>query len=74
MLTNGLQAPPWADSAKNQWDQVDDFKWLKVDHSPNWSTMPDADRKQGDFWVDKVAGKVVDDVASILRIAGIQAV
>ena len=21
------------------WDQVDDFKWLRAEHSPNWSTL-----------------------------------
>ena len=24
----------------NLWDQVDDFKWLRKQHSPNWSILP----------------------------------
>lgn len=28
----------------NQWDQVDDFGWLKVERSPNWSVLPEAER------------------------------
>jgi hypothetical protein len=71
-LINGLQEPAWGDAAKNQWDQVDDFKWLKADHSPNWSIMPAADQIQGDFWVDKVGGKADDGVPSLLHVAGIR--
>ena len=25
------------------WDQVDDFKWLRAEHSPNWSTSQPGD-------------------------------
>ena len=25
------------------WDQVDDFKWLRAEHSPNWSTLQPGD-------------------------------
>lgn len=27
----------------NLWDQVDDFKWLRAEHSPNWSTLQPGD-------------------------------
>ena len=30
---------------KNQWDQIDDFKWLKAEQSPNWSILPEAERE-----------------------------
>ena len=30
---------------KNQWKLVDDFDWLKASHSPNWSVLPDAERR-----------------------------
>ena len=23
----------------NLWDRVDDFKWLRAEHSPNWSVL-----------------------------------
>ncbi|KZM22582.1 uncharacterized protein EKO05_0009573 [Ascochyta rabiei] len=29
---------------KNQWDQIDDFKWLKAEQSPNWSILPEEER------------------------------
>ena len=32
---------------KNQWDHVDDFKWIKHDEpSPNWRVLPDAERSE----------------------------
>ncbi|KAF1929047.1 TBCC-domain-containing protein [Didymella exigua CBS 183.55] len=30
--------------AQNQWDQIDDFKWLKAEQSPNWSILPEGER------------------------------
>ncbi|KAJ4313999.1 hypothetical protein N0V94_006683 [Neodidymelliopsis sp. IMI 364377] len=30
---------------KNQWDQIDDFKWLKAEQSPNWRILPEAERE-----------------------------
>ncbi|RPB21494.1 TBCC-domain-containing protein, partial [Terfezia boudieri ATCC MYA-4762] len=35
---------------KNMWDQVDDFKWLRAEHSPNWSVMPVGERVDGRVW------------------------
>ncbi|KAF1362434.1 TBCC-domain-containing protein [Lizonia empirigonia] len=29
---------------KNQWDQIDDFKWLKAEKSPNWSILPEEEQ------------------------------
>lgn len=29
---------------KNQWDQIDDFKWLKAEKSPNWSIISEEER------------------------------
>ncbi|XP_056285904.1 tubulin-specific chaperone C [Pseudoliparis swirei] len=34
------------DQARNNWSQVDDFNWLAAGtHSPNWSVIPEADRR-----------------------------
>ncbi|KAL6094606.1 tbcc [Pungitius sinensis] len=34
------------DRARNNWSQVDDFNWLAAGtHSPNWTVIPEADRK-----------------------------
>ncbi|KAF2630102.1 tubulin-specific chaperone-like protein c [Macroventuria anomochaeta] len=29
---------------ENRWDQIDDFKWLKAEQSPNWSILPEGER------------------------------
>ncbi|KAK3376743.1 tubulin binding cofactor C-domain-containing protein [Lasiosphaeria ovina] len=49
---------------KNQWDQVDDFKWLKSDHSPNWSILPETERIPVDVWksVPGAPGVGVEDI------------
>ena len=26
------------------WDKVDDFKWLRAEHSPNWNTLQPGDQ------------------------------
>ncbi|KAL2057601.1 hypothetical protein ABVK25_001985 [Lepraria finkii] len=41
----------------NLWDQVDDFKWLKAEHSPNWSVLgPDNERAIGNqAWKEIIA-------------------
>ncbi|KAL1654359.1 hypothetical protein SLS61_002959 [Didymella pomorum] len=31
-------------TVQNQWDQIDDFKWLKAEQSPNWSILPEGER------------------------------
>lgn len=41
---------------QSQWDQVDDFKWLKADHSPNWSILPDDEKLDEEIWTDVVPG------------------
>ena len=28
----------------NQWDQVDDFMWLRAEQSPNWGILPEGER------------------------------
>ena len=51
---------------KNMWDQVDDFKWLKAEHSPNWSVMPEGEKLDGAGWqqvmmmVEKTAAMAKD--------------
>ncbi|KAL9101727.1 MAG: hypothetical protein Q9163_003049 [Psora crenata] len=42
--------------APNLWDQVDDFKWLKAGHSPNWEVLqPDDERAIKDDAWDAIA-------------------
>lgn len=43
----------WEVVEQNMWDQVDDFKWLKSEHSPNWEVLPKQER---------VDGKLLNDI------------
>ena len=38
------------------WDQVDDFKWLKAEHSPNWDILGPEDTVPDDTWREIVPG------------------
>ncbi|KAI9743335.1 MAG: hypothetical protein M1818_003181 [Claussenomyces sp. TS43310] len=58
--------------ATNQWDQVDDFKWLKAEHSPNWSVIPDSERVREDIWTGVVPGGPSTNVNDILRKVGVK--
>ncbi|KAI0179675.1 TBCC-domain-containing protein [Hypoxylon sp. FL1284] len=55
----------------NQWDQVDDFKWLKNEPSPNWSTVPEEQRVPADIWKNSVCGSPSLSTDDILRRAGV---
>lgn len=66
MDQNQNQAP-----GKNQWDQVDDFKWLKAEQSPNWSIMPEEKRLPEEVWTQKVPGGPGVGVKDILKDVGI---
>jgi len=37
---------------KNMFDQVDDFKWLRAEPSPNWRLMDDSEQIKEDKWQD----------------------
>jgi hypothetical protein len=43
----------------NLWDQVDDFKWLRAEHSPNWSILRPEDGRAvtNQAWENIIAGK-----------------
>ncbi|KAB8293204.1 hypothetical protein EYC80_007544 [Monilinia laxa] len=60
-------------SVKNQWDQVDDFKWLKVEHSPNWSILPEEERLKEEIWKNVVPGEPgvgLDDILKRIGLTG----
>ncbi|KAL3594649.1 hypothetical protein FPOAC2_08965 [Fusarium poae] len=52
---------------ENQWDQVDDFKWLKAGHSPNWTTLSENERLGDDLWRSVVPGQPGVSVEEALR-------
>jgi len=61
------------DWGPNQWDQVDDFKWLKADHSPNWDVLPEQERISQDVWKNTVPGGPGVGTDNILKKVGIAA-
>jgi hypothetical protein len=62
------ETPP----AVNQWNQIDDFKWLKVESSPNFGLLDEFDRVKDGVWRAKVLGKESEDVDDILRMVKTQ--
>ncbi|ROW09913.1 hypothetical protein VPNG_06331 [Cytospora leucostoma] len=68
------------DTDKNQWDQVDDFNWLKAEASPNWTRLVPGGEGGSSavvavipegFWADTVRGGPLLGTEDILRKAGI---
>lgn len=49
------------DTSADQWDQVDDFKWLKSEPSPNWCVLPENKRIPETVWGDVLAGNGGED-------------
>jgi hypothetical protein len=63
-----LAAPAMAHVA-NHWDQIDDFKWLKAEASPNFSLLGEAERVEDGAWMDKIVES--EDREDVLRALGI---
>ena len=59
------------ETVRNQWDQVDDFKWLKAEHSPNWSILPSEERLEEEVWTTVVPGGPGVGLEDILKKVGI---
>jgi len=60
-------------AAPNLWDQVDDFKWLKTEHSPNWSILPTEERLNENVWTTVVPGAPGTSLDDILKTVGVRA-
>ncbi|KAK0384603.1 hypothetical protein NLU13_8689 [Sarocladium strictum] len=56
-----------SDGTENQWDQVDDFKWLKAGPSPNWTTLSEAERLDDEAWTTVVKGTSSTSVEEMLQ-------
>ncbi|UPK89882.1 hypothetical protein LCI18_000817 [Fusarium solani-melongenae] len=56
---------------ENQWDQVDDFKWLKAGHSPNWTTLSEEERLGAELWEKVVPGQPGVSVEESLKKLGV---
>lgn len=55
----------------NQWDQVDDFKWLRNEPSPNWSVLPAENIIPEETWREIVPGGPGWGLSDILRAVGL---
>ncbi len=66
------QAPVSGAPTQNLWDQVDDFKWLKAEHSPNWSILPTEERLNEDVWANVVPGGPGTSLDDILKTVGVK--
>lgn len=58
-------------TTENQWNQVDDFKWLKAGHSPNWNILSDSQRVDEKIWKDVVPGQPTANMTETLRTIGL---
>lgn len=72
MVLTGSQLSEKQDEASNQWDQVDDFKWLKTEHSPNWSILPEEERIEDGRWKETLHGAPGEGVEDILKKMGVE--
>ncbi|CAK4033571.1 Tubulin-folding cofactor C [Lecanosticta acicola] len=52
---------------KNQWSNVDDFKWLRNEPSPHWSPMEPSERIADNVWKDIVPGGPELGVENVLE-------
>ncbi|MCJ1477133.1 hypothetical protein MMC13_005804 [Lambiella insularis] len=55
----------------NQWDQVQDFKWLKSEPSPNWSILPEEHVVHDEVWSTIVPGGPDLSPDDILKATGV---
>lgn len=60
------------DSTQNYWDQVDDFNWLKSEHSPNWKVLPEEERLNETIWTKVVVGEPGLGLIDILHKTGLK--
>ncbi|PKY08070.1 hypothetical protein P168DRAFT_286228 [Aspergillus campestris IBT 28561] len=56
---------------EDRWNQVEDFKWIKPEPSPNWRLIPDADAVPEEVWAEIVPGGPgwsLDDILGALNL------
>lgn len=51
----------------NRWNQVQDFQWIKAEHSPNWCEIPLEERVGDGVWREVVGGDESVDIDEILK-------
>lgn len=55
----------------NQWKEVDDFKWLRAEASPNWTVLDESKRVSEGVWRDIVPGGPSMGAEDVLRAVGV---
>ncbi|KAL9012038.1 MAG: hypothetical protein Q9173_003161 [Seirophora scorigena] len=65
-LPDSLNLAPLGGATSDYWAQVDDFNWLKADHSPNWKILTPEDGKGADHW-KRLLNATDDSVSEILE-------
>ncbi|KAE8153994.1 tubulin-specific chaperone c [Aspergillus avenaceus] len=53
--------------SEDHWSQVEDFKWIKPEPSPNWSLLPPEDSVPEEVWAEIVPGGPGWSLDDILR-------
>ncbi|PPJ60823.1 hypothetical protein CBER1_10814 [Cercospora berteroae] len=53
-------------AVENKWSDVDDFKWLMAEQSPNWSVMAPGKRIEEKVWTEVVPGGPETSVQNVL--------
>jgi hypothetical protein len=62
-------ATPKILQAANHWNEIDDFKWLKAEASPNFSLLTEPERIEAEVWRDQVVdSEDLNNVLKVLRI------
>jgi len=51
----------------DHWNQVEDFKWIKAEPSPNWSLLNQNDAVPEEVWAEIVPGGPCWSLEDILR-------
>ncbi|KAE9967398.1 hypothetical protein BLS_006404 [Venturia inaequalis] len=54
--------------AVNRWNQVQDFQWIKAEHSPNWCEISPDDRVGDEVWSNVISGDENAGIEEILKI------
>ncbi|KAK2768833.1 hypothetical protein FQN54_000693 [Arachnomyces sp. PD_36] len=54
-------------SGQDLWDQVEDFKWIKSEHSPNWGLLDQSTAVPEEVWAEIVPGGPGWSLDDILR-------
>lgn len=55
----------------NLWREVDDFKWLRAEASPNWAALDESKRVPEEVWRDVVPGGPGYSADDVLKAAGV---